>query len=63
MTKGLIIWGQHNTEQWKSKYRGQVQDVLHIHNSVIFFLRRHKNQIAGILGSSDSEGKQNDLGI
>lgn len=67
MTKGLLIWGQHNTGQQKTKKTKQKeeseeQDVPHIPNSAISF-ERHSNQIAGIFCSLDSEGKQNDLGI
>lgn len=63
MTKGLLIWGQHNTgQQKKKKNESEGQDVPHIPNSAISF-ERHSNQIAGIFCSLDSEGKQNDLGI
>ena len=64
MTKGLLIWGHHNTGQQKKKKKESMgQDVPHIPNSTVSF-ERHGNQIAGIFFCSlDSEGKQNDLGI
>lgn len=54
MTEVLLIWGQHNTGQQKTKTKktkqkneSEGQDVPHIPNSAISF-ERHNNQIAGI---------------